>query len=150
MLFRTARQSPVSLICSITVFFVLLCLQMSISQALMPPATAYAAVHVYPPASLSDPKELETFLDRVLTQQLTDQHIPGAAVSVVKGGHILLSKGNHCGETSRYISKGSECEPFLCGDRRARYWQGSGRAPPRRGEQRSCDRTRPGCTELDA
>lgn len=39
------------------------------------------------------PKELEVFLDRYFTQQMTELHIPGAAIAIVKDGKTLLTKG---------------------------------------------------------
>jgi len=42
---------------------------------------------------LNDPRELETFLDGVLTSQLKENHIPGATISVVKDGKLFLAKG---------------------------------------------------------
>jgi len=45
------------------------------------------------PTRLSDPRELETFLDGVLSKQMRANHIPGAAVSVVKDGRLLFAKG---------------------------------------------------------
>jgi CubicO group peptidase (beta-lactamase class C family) len=45
------------------------------------------------PTGLSDPRELETFLDGVISEQLRDNHIPGATVSVVKDGRLFFAKG---------------------------------------------------------
>jgi CubicO group peptidase (beta-lactamase class C family) len=45
------------------------------------------------PTGLSDPREVETFLDGVLSVQLAEDHIPGATVSVVKDGRLLFAKG---------------------------------------------------------
>ena len=45
------------------------------------------------PTGLSDPRELETFLNGVLSVQLADGHIPGATVSVVKDGRLFFAKG---------------------------------------------------------
>ncbi len=45
------------------------------------------------PTGLSDPRELETFLDGVISVQLLDDHIPGATVSVVKDGRLFFAKG---------------------------------------------------------
>jgi CubicO group peptidase (beta-lactamase class C family) len=45
------------------------------------------------PTGLSEPGELETFLDGVISTQLQVDHIPGAAVSVVKDGQLLFAKG---------------------------------------------------------
>jgi hypothetical protein len=43
--------------------------------------------------ALTDPAELEAFLDGVITKQLEERHIPGATVSVVKDGRLFLAKG---------------------------------------------------------
>src|SRR2546425_682667 len=55
------------------------------------------AMHATPPppspTGLSDPHELETFLDRVVSMQLADDHIPGATVAVVKEGRLFFAKG---------------------------------------------------------
>jgi CubicO group peptidase (beta-lactamase class C family) len=55
------------------------------------------AMHATPPppsaTGLSDPRELGTFLDRLLSAQLRDDHIPGATVSVVKDGRLFFAKG---------------------------------------------------------
>src|SRR5256885_1517511 len=45
------------------------------------------------PSGLSDPHELGTFLDRVVSMQLADDHIPGATVAVVKDGRLFSAKG---------------------------------------------------------
>ncbi len=42
---------------------------------------------------LSDPEELEAFLDGMITAQLDAYHIPGATVAVVKDGKLLFAKG---------------------------------------------------------
>ena len=42
---------------------------------------------------LTDPQELEAFVDGVIAAQLQAYHIPGATVSVVKDGEIYLAKG---------------------------------------------------------
>lgn len=71
---------------------VLLSLCFGFSLAGVSPGSAQAAEHSSPP-SLGDPQELETFLNSVISRQLTDNHIPGATVSIVKDGHLLLDKG---------------------------------------------------------
>ncbi len=45
------------------------------------------------PTGLSDPRELATFLNGVLSVQLADDHIPGATVSVVKDGRLFFAQG---------------------------------------------------------
>src|SRR5688572_4233992 len=49
-----------------------------------PPATHSAA--------LPDPGELERFLDGVFAEQLERYHIPGATVSVVQDGALLVAR----------------------------------------------------------
>jgi len=41
----------------------------------------------------TDPTELEAFLDKFMASNMAEYHIAGAAVSVVKDGEVLLSKG---------------------------------------------------------
>ena len=41
----------------------------------------------------TDPKELETFLDKIFTEQMEKEHIPGAEFVFVKDGKIFFSKG---------------------------------------------------------
>jgi len=43
--------------------------------------------------NLTDPKELEAFLDPIFAEQMEKSHIPGAVVSVVKDGKIIFTKG---------------------------------------------------------
>jgi CubicO group peptidase (beta-lactamase class C family) len=45
------------------------------------------------PTGLSDPRELETFLNGVISVQLADDHIPGATISVVKDGRLFAASG---------------------------------------------------------
>lgn len=42
---------------------------------------------------LTDPKELEAFLDPLVAELMEANHIPGAAIAVVKDGQIFLAKG---------------------------------------------------------
>jgi CubicO group peptidase (beta-lactamase class C family) len=44
-------------------------------------------------ASLTDPAEIESWMDQTVTRQIKDSHIPGAVVCVVKDGKIVFSKG---------------------------------------------------------
>ena len=44
-------------------------------------------------AGLTDPAELEAFLDDLLARQLAQRHIPGASVAVVKDGRLFFAKG---------------------------------------------------------
>jgi len=41
----------------------------------------------------TDPKELETFIDQIFTEQMEKEHIPGAEFVFVKDGKIFFSKG---------------------------------------------------------
>ena len=41
----------------------------------------------------TDPAELEAFLDDLLAHEMSDYHIAGAAVSVVKDGRLFFAKG---------------------------------------------------------
>ena len=45
------------------------------------------------PVSLTNPKELEAFLDPIFAEQMEKLHIPGATIAVVKDGKIFFSKG---------------------------------------------------------
>jgi CubicO group peptidase (beta-lactamase class C family) len=42
---------------------------------------------------LTDPKELEAFLDPIFTERMKKLHIPGAAIAIVKDGKIFFAKG---------------------------------------------------------
>lgn len=44
-------------------------------------------------SELTDPKELEDFLDGVMSAQLEGYQIPGATVAVVKDGELFFAKG---------------------------------------------------------
>ncbi len=44
-------------------------------------------------AGLTDPVELEAFLDELLARQLAERHIPGASLAVVKDGRLFFAKG---------------------------------------------------------
>ena len=45
------------------------------------------------PAGPTDPAELETFLDGLLAKEMEENHIAGAAISVVKDGKLFFAKG---------------------------------------------------------
>ena len=45
------------------------------------------------PVSLTNPKELEAFLDPIFAEQMEKLHIPGATIAVVKDGKFFFSKG---------------------------------------------------------
>src|SRR5919205_3849970 len=42
---------------------------------------------------LTEPTELEAFLDDLLARQLAERHIPGASLAVVKDGRLFFAKG---------------------------------------------------------
>lgn len=70
----------------------------------MAPVLAMQATPPPPsPTGLSDPRELETFLNGVISVQLADDHIPGATVSVVKDGRLFFAKGY--GDADRQAGK---------------------------------------------
>ncbi len=63
------------------------------------------------PTGLSDPHELETFLDRVVSMQLADDHIAGATVAVVKDGRLFFAQGY--GDADRQHGKRVSAETTL-------------------------------------
>lgn len=48
---------------------------------------------IAPARGPTDVAELESFLDQLILQQLTDYHLAGATVAVVRDGKVLLTKG---------------------------------------------------------
>src|SRR5215210_1193876 len=46
-----------------------------------------------PAGGLTDPAELEAFLDDMLARQLAEDHIPGASIAIVKDGRLFFAKG---------------------------------------------------------
>jgi CubicO group peptidase (beta-lactamase class C family) len=78
-------------------------------------AAPVLAMHATPsppsPTGLSDPHELETFLDRVISGQLADDHIAGATVAVVKNGRLFFAKGY--GDSDRQHGKLVSAETTL-------------------------------------
>ncbi|HET8841702.1 MAG TPA: serine hydrolase domain-containing protein [Ktedonobacteraceae bacterium] len=79
---------------SIAILSIALCLLACVMTTA--PTFAASVTPLPAPASASqitDPHDLETFLDGVMAAQLQDDHIPGATVSVVKDGKILFAKG---------------------------------------------------------
>jgi CubicO group peptidase (beta-lactamase class C family) len=55
---------------------------------LLPAASGYAT-----PSELSDRQALEAFMDGLMSEQMAEHNIPGATLSVVKDGEVLLVKG---------------------------------------------------------
>jgi CubicO group peptidase (beta-lactamase class C family) len=58
-----------------------------------PPTPSAAPGARLAPGTPIPPVELEAFVDGVARQAMQEDHIPGAAVSVVQGGQVLLKKG---------------------------------------------------------
>lgn len=56
-----------------------------------------------PAPGLSEPTELEVFLDGVMTTQMEANHIAGAVVAVVKDGNLFFSKGYGYANLERQI-----------------------------------------------
>lgn len=48
---------------------------------------------VFRQMKLTNPQELETFLDKFFAEQMEKEHIPGAVFTLVKDGQIFFSKG---------------------------------------------------------
>jgi CubicO group peptidase (beta-lactamase class C family) len=63
----------------------------------------------------TDPAELEAFLDEVLATQMEENHIPGAAVAVVRDGEVLLAKGYGYADLEKGISVDPEHTVFRIG-----------------------------------
>ncbi len=84
-----AQHSGSALFCLVLLVSLLL-------QALLlaPPMQARYSTPPSPTSSkLGDPREVEAFLDGVIGKEMQVDHIPGAAVSVVKDGRLLFAKG---------------------------------------------------------
>jgi CubicO group peptidase (beta-lactamase class C family) len=56
------------------------------------------------PQGLTDPQELEAFLDEFFAKEMTKEHVPGAAVALVKDGKIFFSKGYGYADLEKKIS----------------------------------------------
>lgn len=63
----------------------------------------------------SDPVELGAFLDDLLAKQMAENHIAGAAVSVVKDGKVLLAKGYGYADVDKQIPVDPEQTMFRIG-----------------------------------
>ncbi|MDV2992476.1 MAG: putative D-alanyl-D-alanine carboxypeptidase [Chroococcidiopsis sp. SAG 2025] len=55
-----------------------------------PPQVAFSVTHRQ---GLSDPQELEAFLDNFFAQQMANLHIPGVTFTLVKDGKVFFTKG---------------------------------------------------------
>jgi CubicO group peptidase (beta-lactamase class C family) len=63
----------------------------------------------------TDPAELEAFLDDLLSQELEENHIAGAAVSVVKDGKLFFAKGYGYADLENKIPVDAEQTIFRIG-----------------------------------
>jgi CubicO group peptidase (beta-lactamase class C family) len=64
---------------------------------------------------LTDPAELEAFLDDLMAEDMEAYHIPGAAVSVVKDGRLFFAKGYGYAELENKIPVNAEQTVFAIG-----------------------------------
>ena len=62
-----------------------------------------------------DPAELETFLDQVIQEQIGEDHIAGAAVSVVQDGEVIFAKGYGLADVAANKPVDPETTLFLIG-----------------------------------
>nr|HMT21774.1 serine hydrolase domain-containing protein [Promineifilum sp.] len=63
----------------------------------------------------ADPAELETFLDELFARQMAEYRIAGAAVSVVKDGQLLFTKGYGYSDVANKIPVDPERTLFRIG-----------------------------------
>ncbi|HSL24775.1 MAG TPA: serine hydrolase domain-containing protein, partial [Acidimicrobiia bacterium] len=63
----------------------------------------------------TDAAELEAFLDELLPRQMEENHIPGAAVAVVRDGQVLLAKGYGYADLENGIPVDPELTVFRIG-----------------------------------
>ena len=66
-------------------------------------------------AVLTDPAELEAFVDGIMAVHLRDKHIAGATFSVVKNGEIFLAKGYGYADVEKKIPVNPETTMFRPG-----------------------------------
>lgn len=67
------------------------------------------------PQGPTDPAELETFLDGLLATEMEENHIAGAAVSVVKDGKLFFAKGYGYADLEKRIPVNPEQTIFRIG-----------------------------------
>jgi len=68
-----------------------------------------------PAPGLSDPAELEAFLDGLFAKQMEENHIVGAAIAIVKDGSLFFSKGYGYADLENKISVDPERAIFATG-----------------------------------
>ncbi len=71
----------------------------AVAPARVMPAAAKASSPVGP----TDPTELEAFLDSVIVPQLSDAHVAGVTLSIVRDGKVFLTKGYGYADVARSI-----------------------------------------------
>jgi CubicO group peptidase (beta-lactamase class C family) len=79
------------------------------------PAPIVPALAPSQPQGPTDPAELEAFLDELLARQMEENHIPGAAVAVVRDGEVLLAKGYGYADLENGIPVDPELTVFRIG-----------------------------------
>lgn len=67
------------------------------------------------PQGPTDPQELEAFLDDFFTKEMAKEHVPGAAVALVKDGKIFFSKGYGYADLEKKIPVVSDKTLFRVG-----------------------------------
>ena len=81
----------------ITFFLFTLLLLLIVGQAIAqedkPAVSKNMPLALSQPQGPTDPAELETFLDALMAKDMEENHIAGAAVSVVKDGELFFAKG---------------------------------------------------------
>ena len=86
-----------TLMVSFTIMFVLMILLSAAGPAAAQENRASPGGNTHPSAlqqpGPTDPAELEAFLDDLIGKEMTEYHIAGAAVSVVKDGKLFFAKG---------------------------------------------------------
>ena len=65
--------------------------------------------------SPTDPAELEAFLDELMAKDMEERHIPGAAIAVVKDGHLFFTKGYGYADIENQIPVDPEQTMFRIG-----------------------------------
>lgn len=64
---------------------------------------------------LTNPQELEEFLDKFFAEQMEELHIPGAVIAVVKDGAVFLTKGYGYADVEKKTPVSSEQTLFRVG-----------------------------------
>lgn len=51
------------------------------------------SITVFAESNFNDKEDLQSFMDTTFQKKMTEQHVPGAVITVVKDGQVILSKG---------------------------------------------------------